>query len=201
MDVLQCSFCKKSQDEVRKLIAGPTVNICDECVEVCVDIIVDDTRARDVSPDSVESQRSLSMTAKLVKHHVWRSAACAARRRLRDICCQSTVAGCGAANAQTPSKMPWREACLTRHESRFQRLSLDGLDSLARTDGKIGADRAYRAASGRRDGSAVSPESDPDASVEPDDRREHQWPFADQSARVGRQATRPLLPVLFPSRR
>jgi len=34
-----CSFCGKSQHEVRKLIAGPTVFICDECVELCMDII------------------------------------------------------------------------------------------------------------------------------------------------------------------
>ena len=36
---LYCSFCGKGQPEVRKLIAGPTVYICDECVELCVDII------------------------------------------------------------------------------------------------------------------------------------------------------------------
>jgi ATP-dependent protease Clp ATPase subunit len=36
---LRCSFCNKSQDDVRKLIAGPRVLICDECVDVCVDII------------------------------------------------------------------------------------------------------------------------------------------------------------------
>ena len=36
---LYCSFCGKSQHEVRKLIAGPTVFICDECVELCNDII------------------------------------------------------------------------------------------------------------------------------------------------------------------
>ena len=36
---LKCSFCGKGQDEVRKLIAGPTVYICDECVELCNDII------------------------------------------------------------------------------------------------------------------------------------------------------------------
>ena len=35
---LHCSFCRKSQHEVRKLIAGPTVFICDECVELCNDI-------------------------------------------------------------------------------------------------------------------------------------------------------------------
>jgi ClpX C4-type zinc finger len=37
-----CSFCNKGRDDVRKLIAGPTVMICDECVRVCVDIIVGD---------------------------------------------------------------------------------------------------------------------------------------------------------------
>src|SRR5438132_3162025 len=40
--LLRCSFCNKSQNDVRKLIAGPTVFICDECVRVCNDIIDDD---------------------------------------------------------------------------------------------------------------------------------------------------------------
>jgi ATP-dependent Clp protease ATP-binding subunit ClpX len=39
---LRCSFCGKSQDEVKKLIAGPTVYICDECIDLCNDIIVED---------------------------------------------------------------------------------------------------------------------------------------------------------------
>ncbi|WP_319005418.1 ATP-dependent Clp protease ATP-binding subunit ClpX [Novosphingobium profundi] len=42
---LYCSFCGKSQHEVRKLIAGPTVFICDECVELCNDIIREETKA------------------------------------------------------------------------------------------------------------------------------------------------------------
>jgi ATP-dependent Clp protease ATP-binding subunit ClpX len=50
-DMLRCSFCGKSQHEVRKLIAGPTVYICNECVEVCLDIIAEDrvheAKARD----------------------------------------------------------------------------------------------------------------------------------------------------------
>jgi hypothetical protein len=37
-----CSFCGKSQDEVRKLIAGPTVYICDECIDLCNDIIAEE---------------------------------------------------------------------------------------------------------------------------------------------------------------
>ena len=41
-DVLRCSFCSKSQNDVKKLIAGPTVYICDECVDVCNEIIADD---------------------------------------------------------------------------------------------------------------------------------------------------------------
>jgi len=41
-DLLRCSFCGKSQDEVRKLIAGPNVYICDECIELCNDIIAEE---------------------------------------------------------------------------------------------------------------------------------------------------------------
>ena len=41
---LRCSFCGKDQNDVRKLIAGPAVFICDECVAACVDIIADDSR-------------------------------------------------------------------------------------------------------------------------------------------------------------
>ena len=40
--LLYCSFCGKSQHEVRKLIAGPSVYVCDECVELCNDIIKDE---------------------------------------------------------------------------------------------------------------------------------------------------------------
>jgi ATP-dependent Clp protease ATP-binding subunit ClpX len=46
-EVLRCSFCNKDQNDVRKLIAGPTVFICDECVDVCNDIIADDNRSDD----------------------------------------------------------------------------------------------------------------------------------------------------------
>lgn len=43
-NTLFCSFCGKSQHEVRKLIAGPTVFICDECVELCMDIIREENK-------------------------------------------------------------------------------------------------------------------------------------------------------------
>jgi ATP-dependent Clp protease ATP-binding subunit ClpX len=62
-DVLHCSFCNKNQNDVRKLIAGPTVFICDECVEVCNDIIADDNRfdrgTRSTLPMPVEIKKFL----------------------------------------------------------------------------------------------------------------------------------------------
>ena len=41
-DVLRCSFCGKPQEEVLKLISGPSVRICDDCVRVCNEILADD---------------------------------------------------------------------------------------------------------------------------------------------------------------
>ena len=49
-NILYCSFCGKSQHEVRKLIAGPTVFICDECVELCMDIIKEKTKFLSKTP-------------------------------------------------------------------------------------------------------------------------------------------------------
>ena len=51
--LLYCSFCGKSQHEVRKLIAGPSVFICDECVELCNDIIREEDQE-----DQPESSKS-----------------------------------------------------------------------------------------------------------------------------------------------
>ncbi len=45
MDVLRCSFCNKRENDVAKLIAGPSVFICDECIAVCNDIISADVNA------------------------------------------------------------------------------------------------------------------------------------------------------------
>ncbi|HKX13254.1 MAG TPA: ClpX C4-type zinc finger protein, partial [bacterium] len=45
---LSCSFCGKSQREVKKLIAGPTVYICDECIELCNDIIAEETNKQEM---------------------------------------------------------------------------------------------------------------------------------------------------------
>src|SRR5881296_3271247 len=59
-NTLYCSFCGKSQHEVRKLIAGPTVFICDECVELCMDIIREEHRTTLVkSRDGVPSPKEI----------------------------------------------------------------------------------------------------------------------------------------------
>jgi hypothetical protein len=81
--VLYCSFCGKSQHEVKKLIAGPTVFICDECVDLCVDIIDeellrliegDEQGARAMSTDKllhyVEHARKAEQRNRLVLQHV-----------------------------------------------------------------------------------------------------------------------------------
>ena len=53
-DTLTCSFCGKSQEEVRKLIAGPTVYICDECIELCNDIIAEETKLEEASSPDIK---------------------------------------------------------------------------------------------------------------------------------------------------
>ena len=60
-NTLYCSFCGKSQHEVRKLIAGPTVFICDECVELCMDIIREENKSSLVkSREGIPSPKEIS---------------------------------------------------------------------------------------------------------------------------------------------
>jgi hypothetical protein len=68
-EVLRCSFCNKAEPDVRKLIAGPTVFICDECVAVCNDILSDvatrfESQAIEPPPSSASkvSGRTLACT-------------------------------------------------------------------------------------------------------------------------------------------
>ena len=67
-EVLRCSFCNKDQNDVRKLIAGPTVFICDECVEVCNDIIADDNRFQ--RPDGTRSALSVPLMERFERKHL-----------------------------------------------------------------------------------------------------------------------------------
>ncbi|MFV9996412.1 MAG: ATP-dependent protease ATP-binding subunit ClpX [Arsenophonus endosymbiont of Dermacentor nuttalli] len=63
--LLYCSFCGKSQHEVRKLIAGPSVYICDECVELCDDIIREEVK--EIAP---HRERSALPTPHEIRHHL-----------------------------------------------------------------------------------------------------------------------------------
>ena len=58
--VLYCSFCGKSQNEVRKLIAGPSVFICDECVDLCNDIIREEIQQETLDESGDHLQYRLS---------------------------------------------------------------------------------------------------------------------------------------------
>ena len=61
-NILYCSFCGKSQHEVRKLIAGPTVFICDECVELCMDIIKEENKSSLIKhQDGVPTPKEISV--------------------------------------------------------------------------------------------------------------------------------------------
>ena len=72
---LKCSFCGKSQNDVRKLIAGPTVYICDECIELCNDIIAEEweeEKSRDIrslpKPAEIKFACSCPDYASMCKH-------------------------------------------------------------------------------------------------------------------------------------
>jgi ATP-dependent Clp protease ATP-binding subunit ClpX len=59
-NTLYCSFCGKSQHDVRKLVAGPSVFICDECVELCTDISREETKsALGKSQDGIPTPRDI----------------------------------------------------------------------------------------------------------------------------------------------
>jgi ATP-dependent Clp protease ATP-binding subunit ClpX len=73
-DGLKCSFCNKSQRDVRKLIAGPTVYICDECVDICLDIIAEEKETEE--PDGrVRLPKPVEVKAFLEEYVVGQDAA------------------------------------------------------------------------------------------------------------------------------
>ncbi len=49
----RCSFCGKTQDQVRKLIAGPNVYICDECVDICAEIVEEEFETDEYEDDKI----------------------------------------------------------------------------------------------------------------------------------------------------
>ena len=104
-EVLRCSFCNENQREVRKLIAGPNVFICDECVEVCVDIIAQDVNLGG-SAGAVEAGRESQPAASDSSGPQRYPVHCAACRHLRVICCRFVTGAPCAQGALAKSKRP-----------------------------------------------------------------------------------------------
>jgi ATP-dependent Clp protease ATP-binding subunit ClpX len=73
--LLYCSFCGKSQHEVRKLIAGPSVFICDECVDLCNDIIREEVRDKHVNEESSSLPTPVEINSTLDQYVIGQSAA------------------------------------------------------------------------------------------------------------------------------
>ena len=67
-DILRCSFCNKTQDDVRQLIAGPVAFICDECVEVCVEVIAN-SRIEERDAGSAPDEKWSKMAGQLRTDH------------------------------------------------------------------------------------------------------------------------------------
>lgn len=67
---LRCSFCNKTQDQVRKLIAGPGVYICDECIEICSEIIEEEFDGEPLADDSINLLKPAEIKAFLDMHAV-----------------------------------------------------------------------------------------------------------------------------------
>ena len=78
-DKLACSFCGKTQTQVVKLIAGPGVYICDQCVALCAEIIADETADRESRPDPTDED--LAAAARAANAAVGRLHRLALRRR------------------------------------------------------------------------------------------------------------------------
>jgi hypothetical protein len=64
---LRCSFCNKSQRYVKKLIAGPNVYICDECVDICLDILVRSPEPTDIPAESAEPPSNVAATCSICR--------------------------------------------------------------------------------------------------------------------------------------
>ncbi|HEY6212650.1 MAG TPA: ClpX C4-type zinc finger protein [Vicinamibacterales bacterium] len=89
-DVLRCSFCNKTEADVRKLIAGPSVFICDECIDACNDIIRNDASV--VARASDEGRTDITIACALCKLPISVDAAlCVDLRGALCTCCVDAI--------------------------------------------------------------------------------------------------------------
>ena len=110
--LLYCSFCGKSQHEVRKLIAGPSVFVCDECVELCNDIIREELedraeRARDKLPKPSRDQEG----ARRIRHRPGAREEDALGRRVQPLQAPADARRHRRRVARTTSRSPRATSC------------------------------------------------------------------------------------------
>ncbi|NLZ82439.1 MAG: ATP-dependent Clp protease ATP-binding subunit ClpX, partial [Clostridiales bacterium] len=67
---VRCSFCNKTQDQVRKLIAGPGVYICDECIEICSEIIEEEFDGEPLSEGNINLLKPAEIKSYLDQHGI-----------------------------------------------------------------------------------------------------------------------------------
>ena len=85
-DLLKCSFCGKSQKQVKKLIAGPGVYICDECIDLCNEIIEEElSESSDLQWDELPKPRGDLRVPRLLRHRPGHRQEGAGRRGLQPL--------------------------------------------------------------------------------------------------------------------
>ena len=110
----RCSFCYKTQDQVRRLVAGPDVYICDECIKLCYDIIADDvTPMSTAAPDSPSLPLPSEMKAVLDEYVIGqdeakRTLCVAVYNHYKRINAPQKAGRCGTAKIQHPHGWPNR---------------------------------------------------------------------------------------------
>src|SRR5262245_42639217 len=119
---LYCSFCGKSQHDVRKLVAGPAVFICDECIELCTDFVDDPFRDEELSLlKEAHAQSACTMSTEDLAHAVERGRKGVRRSRL-------TLQGIGRKLAMRDDEIPAKDDILSL--PRFHYLKAKTRDEL-----------------------------------------------------------------------
>jgi ATP-dependent Clp protease ATP-binding subunit ClpX len=102
--VLYCSFCGKSEHEVRKLIAGPSVYICDECVDLCNDIIREEVHAKPAQKGLPKPQE---IRAVLDEYVIGQDQA----KKILSVASTTTTSACTPRACRTASSCPSPTSC------------------------------------------------------------------------------------------